>query len=75
VEVLDEGPGVHSDHQGDIFLRFVNQDGSEEQARMGAGLGLSVVKAIIEAHRGQVGVENRPGGGSVFWFSLPGEKE
>ena len=38
---------------------------------MGAGLGLSVVKAIVEAHGGQVGIEGRPGGGSIFWFTLP----
>lgn len=75
VEVLDEGPGVHSDHRGDIFVRFVYRDDSHDTASMGAGLGLSVVKAIIEAHRGQVGVENRPGGGANFWFTLPREKE
>jgi signal transduction histidine kinase len=37
----------------------------------GIGLGLAVVKAIVEEHGGKVGVEGRTGGGSTFWFSLP----
>jgi len=40
-------------------------------AQYGIGLGLSVVKTIIEEHGGVVGVAERPGGGSVFWFTLP----
>jgi len=71
VEVIDRGPGIQKGYQDDIFLRFVHQDLPDESARMGAGLGLFVVKAIVEAHDGQVGVENRPGGGSIFWFTLP----
>ena len=71
VEVVDQGPGIQTSHHDDIFLRFVHQDWPDESARMGAGLGLFVVKTIVEAHHGQVGVENRPGGGSIFWFTLP----
>jgi signal transduction histidine kinase len=52
-----------------LFHRFgLRQAGS--RADQGAGLGLSVVKAIVEAQGGQVGVSNRPGGGAEFWFSL-----
>jgi signal transduction histidine kinase len=51
----------------------VYPDKNNHKAQYGVGLGLSVVKAVIEAHEGQVGVEDRPGGGSVFWFTLPVE--
>ena len=44
-------------------------------SQVGAGLGLSVVKAIVEAHGGQVDAEDRPGGGSIFWFTLPVAEE
>jgi signal transduction histidine kinase len=43
----------------------------DQSKKVGAGLGLSVVKAIIEAHGGRTEVEDRPGGGSIFWFTLP----
>ncbi len=44
---------------------------SENDSKVGAGLGLSVVKAVIEAQGGKVGVDDRPDGGSIFWFTLP----
>jgi len=44
-----------------------------QEAKSGAGLGLSVVKAIIEAQGGQVGVADALGGGASFWFTLPTE--
>jgi len=49
---------------------------TNERARQGAGLGLSVVKAIIEAQHGEVGITDLPDGGNSFWFTLPitGEK-
>jgi signal transduction histidine kinase len=40
---------------------------------VGAGLGLSVVKTVVEALGGEVGITDREGGGSVFWFTLPVE--
>ena len=71
VTVADQGPGVPPGRQDELFYQFVHYDVDDAKARHGVGLGLSVVKAIIEAHNGQVGVENRPGGGAVFWFTLP----
>jgi signal transduction histidine kinase len=59
------------EHRSDLFRRFVHPDSVGDRTQYGVGLGLSVVKAIIEASGGQVGVEDRPGGGSTFWFTLP----
>ncbi len=70
VMVADRGIGISPTDIENIFRRFVrlsDQDG----AQYGIGLGLSVVKAIIEEHRGEVGVKNNPGGGSNFWFTIP----
>ena len=46
-----------------------------DEIQYGAGLGLSVVKAIIEAHQGKVGVDDHQSGGSIFWFTLPIESK
>jgi signal transduction histidine kinase len=70
VTVSDRGPGVSQNDREDIFKRFVQLDSSGE-AQYGIGLGLSVVKAIVEEHGGEVGVSAREGGGSTFWFTIP----
>jgi len=70
VEVADRGPGISSLHRELLFRRFEYPE-VDTPSKVGAGLGLSVVKTIIEAHGGQAGVENRLGGGSIFWFTLP----
>jgi PAS domain S-box-containing protein len=70
VSVADRGLGISPTEREDIFRRFVrlsDQDG----AQYGVGLGLSVVKAIVEEHGGEVGVKDHPGGGSIFWFTIP----
>jgi signal transduction histidine kinase len=69
VSVSDRGPGIHPEYRSDVFHRFLYPN-SSEQVKAGAGLGLSVVKAVVEAQGGQVGVDDRPGGGSIFWFTL-----
>jgi signal transduction histidine kinase len=71
VEVSDRGPGIPPEVRINIFRRFVYPDAESHTSQAGAGLGLSVVKAIVEAHGGQVGVDDRPAGGSIFWFTLP----
>jgi PAS domain S-box-containing protein len=70
VQVADRGIGISPTDVDNIFRRFVrlsDQDG----AQYGIGLGLSVVKAIIDEHHGEVGVRTNPGGGSIFWFRIP----
>jgi signal transduction histidine kinase len=70
VSVQDRGMGIPDAIQAQLFQRFERHDvdGVNES---GVGLGLAVVKAIIDGHGGQVGAESRAGGGSVFWFMLP----
>ena len=75
VNVADRGPGIPPEYRKDVFRRFVYPTTNDDKAQYGAGLGLSVVKATIEAQGGQVGVQNRPGGGSIFWFTLSVESE
>ncbi len=70
VSVSDRGPGIPPEEREDVFRRFVRLEDHDE-AQYGVGLGLSVVKVIIEEHGGNVGIEDRPDGGSIFWFELP----
>jgi PAS domain S-box-containing protein len=71
VTVSDMGPGIPPEHQPGLFRRFAHFRSGNERAEYGAGLGLSVVKAIVEAQGGQVGVRDRARGGAAFWFTLP----
>jgi PAS domain S-box-containing protein len=68
--VADRGPGISPAEQETLFRRFVRLP-SGDDVQYGVGLGLSVVKAIVEEHGGEVGVSARPGGGSIFWFTIP----
>jgi len=71
VEISDEGGGFPEAQQKDLFRRFSHLDTSDERARHGAGLGLSVVKAIVEAQQGRVGIRDTGGRGACIWFTLP----
>jgi PAS domain S-box-containing protein len=71
VEVQDRGPGVAQEYQDFIFRRFATVPQEVSQGGYGIGLGLSVVKAIVEAGGGEVGVSQNPQGGAIFWFTLP----
>jgi K+-sensing histidine kinase KdpD len=72
VSVIDQGAGLTLSEQRKLFHRYVRlSDRVGEQ--FGVGLGLSVVKTIVEAHGGTVGVEANPEGGSIFWFTLPAQ--
>jgi two-component system, OmpR family, sensor kinase len=59
--VTDDGPGIPAELQPDLFERFVRGDTSRSRAAGSTGLGLSIVAAVIAAHRGTVRVESRPG--------------
>jgi PAS domain S-box-containing protein len=71
VEVADTGIGIAADQLGKLFQPFTQVDSSPTRAAGGAGLGLSIAKALVEAHGGGIGVETEPGRGSTFWFTLP----
>jgi K+-sensing histidine kinase KdpD len=71
VEVQDQGTGIPEDLQPQVFNRFLTPKSGKDAPQLGLGLGLSVVKAIIEAQSGQVGYRNPETGGALFWFTLP----
>jgi PAS domain S-box-containing protein len=70
ISVLDSGPGLPTDRFADLFKRFVTASQSHD-TQYGIGLGLSVVKSIVEMHGGQVGAENLSKGGAKVWFTIP----
>jgi signal transduction histidine kinase len=72
VEVRDHGPGVGPLDQGRIFRRRVRGPSTNAARRPdGSGLGLSIVKSLVELHGGKVGVRSEMGSGASFWFSVP----
>lgn len=71
LEVVDTGIGISSEHLGRIFERFYQVDGSTTRKYGGVGLGLALVKGIIEAHGGQIAVASEVGVGTTFIIVLP----
>jgi signal transduction histidine kinase/ActR/RegA family two-component response regulator len=69
--VSDTGIGIPEDKSGVIFQHFSQGDGSFTRRHGGTGLGLAISKGLVELMGGQIGGKNRPGGGSVFFFTLP----
>lgn len=66
VSVTDEGIGIPKDKQARIFERFYQADPSRNSKREGSGLGLALVKHIMEIHSGSVAVKSEPGEGTTF---------
>ena len=71
LEVRDEGPGIAKEDQEALFERWSRLDGTRRSGTAGFGLGLSIVKRLVEAHGGDIGVESEPGHGATFWVTLP----
>ena len=65
IAVADIGPGIPGEIAGRLFEPFVSNKHD------GMGLGLSISRTIVEAHGGRLMAEPRPGGGTVFLFTLP----
>jgi len=69
--VEDTGVGIDPQDVPNVFDRFFRSDRARRAYRGGSGLGLSIVRWIVEAHKGTVRVESRPGKGSTFFVTFP----
>jgi len=70
VEIADSGLGISQEHLNHVFDRFYRADKSRSRQIGGSGLGLSIVKHIVEAHKQTINVRSSPGVGSTFGFTL-----
>jgi signal transduction histidine kinase len=73
IRVRDRGMGIPAAEQKEIFNKFVRGSASRDSSAKGAGIGLAMVQHIVDAHKGTVRVESRPGEGSTFTILLPVE--
>jgi two-component system OmpR family sensor kinase len=71
VTVADRGPGLTEEQAARVFERFYRADSSRARASGGAGLGLSIVAAVTEAHGGTAEARPTPGGGATLVITLP----
>ncbi|MBL8057460.1 MAG: HAMP domain-containing protein, partial [Anaerolineales bacterium] len=71
VEVRDTGEGIAASDLPHIFEQFYRGEKSRSRATGGAGLGLAIARAIVEAHGGQIEAESGPGQGTRLFFTLP----
>ncbi|HET6528192.1 MAG TPA: HAMP domain-containing sensor histidine kinase [Balneolaceae bacterium] len=74
IEVKDSGTGISEEHLDRLFDRFYRTDNARSRDKGGTGLGLAVVKSILNAHGVEIEVESEVGKGSVFRFGLPAMK-
>jgi signal transduction histidine kinase len=70
-EVRDNGPGVPADKLTAIFDRFHQVEETESRRHGGVGIGLNISKELVNAMKGEIGVQSKPGEGALFWFTLP----
>jgi signal transduction histidine kinase len=71
LSVRDTGIGIPPERLPELFQPFHQLDGTSTRQYGGTGLGLALVKRILDAHGSQARVESKPGEGSTFWFDLP----
>jgi signal transduction histidine kinase len=71
IAVADEGIGIPAEHLERVFDRFHRVDASNTRKVHGTGLGLHIVRQLVELHGGAIRVESTPGQGSTFRVSLP----
>jgi two-component system OmpR family sensor kinase len=71
LEVRDHGPGLPTDDPSTLFERFWRAEAGRERGRGGAGLGLAIVAAVVDAHHGTVRAADADGGGAAFVVLLP----
>jgi PAS domain S-box len=71
ISVADKGRGIPADKLQAVFERFRQVEKADEHVHKGTGLGLAISKAIVERHRGNIGVTSVEGAGTTFWFTVP----
>ena len=71
ISVADAGPGIAPEQLSMVFERFYRADSSRARSSGGAGLGLAIVRQLVELHGGRVWAESEPGRGAVFHVQLP----
>jgi len=71
VQVADRGPGLSALVRDTLFTPFGRGPDAVRAGVDGVGLGLAIVRSIVELHGGRVGASSRRGGGAVFWFEIP----
>jgi signal transduction histidine kinase len=71
IAVCDNGMGISKSDQQKLFTRFYRTDQARKQGQDGVGLGLYIVRSLIELHGGEIWLESQPNVGSTFYFSLP----
>ena len=74
VDVRDYGPGIAPEHLPRLTERFYRVDVRESRAQGGTGLGLALVKHILNRHRGRLSIDSTPGAGATFTVQLPATK-
>jgi len=72
ITVSDDGEGIPAEHLPHVFDRFYRADAARTREHGGAGIGLAIAKALVEAHQGHIAVDSRgPGTGTTFTITLP----
>jgi two-component system sensor histidine kinase VicK len=71
VEIKDCGLGIPEDHQNKIFSKFFRAKNAVLMDTEGSGLGLYIIKAIVESSKGKIWFTSEENKGTTFWFTLP----
>lgn len=71
ISVKDSGPGISDEFRSRIFSKFSQADSTNTRSKGGTGLGLNISKEMVNHMGGEIGFENDPDGGAVFWFDFP----
>ncbi len=70
IEISDSGQGISKEEINYIWQRYYRAKGNHKREVVGSGLGLSIVKSILDSHNAKYGVNSKPGAGSTFWFEI-----